>query len=322
MILHTPLGAVGIDESGTGVPVLLLHGFPLDRSLWDPQRASPAPFYLVWKEASQQDLETHPRPWQVASIEIARFEVKFPHTVPTGEARYKWFFDTNGDGVTSGGNMVDAEYLLMLEDRTVPPDPTLGRDQLGELTLMDDLANVGFATRWGGGSPPGYTTNAPASAQWSRVLGTGTAGAGGPQAAEGNLDIGYEITGTNVDMFVRRSALGSPLLFRVMWATDFHDNNLDQAPDCDRIDDGNCIVLQLPTPSPTPSLTPSSTPTPSNTPTRTPTPTQTFTPSATPSWSPTPTDTPTRTATPTRTPSPTVTRTATRTPTATATTGS
>ena len=43
MILHTPLGAVGIDESGTGVPVLLLHGFPLDCSLWDPQRASPAP---------------------------------------------------------------------------------------------------------------------------------------------------------------------------------------------------------------------------------------------------------------------------------------
>mgnify|MGYP003377111856 CR=1 FL=1 len=89
----------------------------------------------------------------------------WPNTGPTGEARYKWFFDVNGDGVTSGGNMVDAEYLLMLEDLTVPPDPTLGRDQLGELTLMDDLSNVGFMARWGGGSPPGYTTNAPASTQ-------------------------------------------------------------------------------------------------------------------------------------------------------------
>lgn len=55
---------------------------------WDPigpQKANPGPFYFVWKEPSQQNLETHPRPWQLAQIEIARFEVKFPHTVPTGE---------------------------------------------------------------------------------------------------------------------------------------------------------------------------------------------------------------------------------------------
>jgi mono/diheme cytochrome c family protein len=56
---------------------------------WEPigqQRANPAPFYLVWRETSQHSLETHPRPWQLATIEIAPFDVTFPHTVPTGLA--------------------------------------------------------------------------------------------------------------------------------------------------------------------------------------------------------------------------------------------
>lgn len=50
-----------------------------------PQRANPGPFYVVWRGKDQQSLETHPRPWQLASIEIARFEDLFPHTVPAGE---------------------------------------------------------------------------------------------------------------------------------------------------------------------------------------------------------------------------------------------
>jgi mono/diheme cytochrome c family protein len=54
---------------------------------WEPvgqQRANPGPFYLVWREPAQASLETHPRPWQLATIEIAPFDVTFPHTVPTG----------------------------------------------------------------------------------------------------------------------------------------------------------------------------------------------------------------------------------------------
>ncbi|MDP3278909.1 MAG: cytochrome c [Deltaproteobacteria bacterium] len=47
-----------------------------------PRRSNPGPFYLVWSEATQRDLETHPRPWQLASIEIASFASVFPHTVP------------------------------------------------------------------------------------------------------------------------------------------------------------------------------------------------------------------------------------------------
>ena len=41
MIVTTRLGAVGFDEAGTGVPVLLLHGFPHDRTLWSAQLAAP-----------------------------------------------------------------------------------------------------------------------------------------------------------------------------------------------------------------------------------------------------------------------------------------
>lgn len=56
---------------------------------WEPigqQRANPAPFYLVWAKKEQTNLETHPRPYQLASIEIADFESVFPHTVPKGVA--------------------------------------------------------------------------------------------------------------------------------------------------------------------------------------------------------------------------------------------
>ncbi len=41
MILDTPRGAIGYDEAGSGQPVLLLHGFPHDRTLWSAQLAAP-----------------------------------------------------------------------------------------------------------------------------------------------------------------------------------------------------------------------------------------------------------------------------------------
>jgi mono/diheme cytochrome c family protein len=60
----------------------------LDVPGWEPigpHRANPAPFYLVWRYASQQDLTTHPRPWLLASIEIGSFDAIFPHVTPRGE---------------------------------------------------------------------------------------------------------------------------------------------------------------------------------------------------------------------------------------------
>lgn len=49
-----------------------------------PQQVSPAPYYLVWSKDSQKDLTTHPRPWQLATIEVSKFERSFPKTVPVG----------------------------------------------------------------------------------------------------------------------------------------------------------------------------------------------------------------------------------------------
>lgn len=56
---------------------------------WEPigqGRANPGPYYLVWRDPSQMSLDTHPRPWQLASIEIAPFEATFPHVAPAGVA--------------------------------------------------------------------------------------------------------------------------------------------------------------------------------------------------------------------------------------------
>jgi mono/diheme cytochrome c family protein len=51
-----------------------------------PQRANPGPVYLVWREPNQRSLEEYPRPWQLASIDLTRFERLYAHTVPEGEA--------------------------------------------------------------------------------------------------------------------------------------------------------------------------------------------------------------------------------------------
>lgn len=237
----------------------------------------------------------------------------WPSTQPAGQARYKWFIDTDGDAVQSGGNVNNADFQLILEDLTISPDPTLGRDRLGELTLLDDALNVGFTARWGGNSPPDYTTNAIASGLWRRVLGVGTAGAGGPQGILTNPDIGFQLVGTNVDVYVRRSAIGNPSSIQLLWATDNHDNNLDQSPNCDRID----TFLSLPSPTPTVTRTPTSTHTSTATTTSTATPTFTATPTRTPTD--TATATPTATSAPTRTPTDTSTPTFTHTPTSSST---
>jgi mono/diheme cytochrome c family protein len=46
----------------------------------------PGPLYLVWTKPSQRD-RTHPWPWQIAEFEVVEFRKKYPHVVPTGEAK-------------------------------------------------------------------------------------------------------------------------------------------------------------------------------------------------------------------------------------------
>ncbi len=52
---------------------------PIDR-----QRVDPAPFYLVWSEARGDAAHAAPWPYQLAAIEVARFETRFPRTLPRG----------------------------------------------------------------------------------------------------------------------------------------------------------------------------------------------------------------------------------------------
>jgi mono/diheme cytochrome c family protein len=47
-----------------------------------PRKVSPAPAYLFWKGEGKSDSETHPRPWQLASIDRVSEEALYPHTRP------------------------------------------------------------------------------------------------------------------------------------------------------------------------------------------------------------------------------------------------
>jgi mono/diheme cytochrome c family protein len=51
-----------------------------------PQRANPGPFYLVWSRPDQAELATHPRPWQLASVEIVDGDQLYRAATPTGVA--------------------------------------------------------------------------------------------------------------------------------------------------------------------------------------------------------------------------------------------
>jgi mono/diheme cytochrome c family protein len=66
-----------------------------------PRRVSPGPFYLVWRNPNQIDLEGHPRPYQLSRIERVPFERSYPHVLPKGEnptsAPYKGFLTFRGE---------------------------------------------------------------------------------------------------------------------------------------------------------------------------------------------------------------------------------
>ncbi len=54
---------------------------------WEPidrRQVDPGPFYLVWSGPQQNDVHRYPWPYQLASIEVARFETEYPNTLPRG----------------------------------------------------------------------------------------------------------------------------------------------------------------------------------------------------------------------------------------------
>jgi hypothetical protein len=191
-------------------------------------------------------------------------------------ARYKWLFDTVGnDGVLQGGTVRNTEYMLFTED--------VDNNLVGEVTFIDRDPLGDYNTRWSTTNPPNYVTNTPVGApfaNYQRVIGAvdsvlvnpvpsiaTTQYLGIPQFGT-NTQIGYRVYGDSgaigvppdensdgtpgpfvdgvyVDMYVNLSLLGSPSTLRLMWLTDQEDQNLDQAPCCDRPDDGNFIVIPL-----------------------------------------------------------------------------
>jgi mono/diheme cytochrome c family protein len=58
------------------------HGF----EAIDRRQVDAGPFYLVWTGPGRADPHRYPWPYQLARIEVMRFEERFPHTVPEGAA--------------------------------------------------------------------------------------------------------------------------------------------------------------------------------------------------------------------------------------------
>lgn len=54
---------------------------------WEPvgrSQANPAPFYLVWTGPAQSTQHGYPWPWQLAKIELVRFQDRYPEVYPAG----------------------------------------------------------------------------------------------------------------------------------------------------------------------------------------------------------------------------------------------
>ena len=49
-----------------------------------PRQVSPAPAYLVWRGKARKNLETHPRPWQITTVDWVSPAALYPHTRPEG----------------------------------------------------------------------------------------------------------------------------------------------------------------------------------------------------------------------------------------------
>lgn len=54
---------------------------------WEPvgrNQANPGPFYLVWTRPEQSTQHAYPWPWQLAKIELLRFQDRYPEVYPAG----------------------------------------------------------------------------------------------------------------------------------------------------------------------------------------------------------------------------------------------
>ncbi|MEM2258837.1 MAG: Ig-like domain-containing protein, partial [Candidatus Thermoplasmatota archaeon] len=125
------------------------------------------------------------------------------------ECRYQWFIDTDPthNMYRSGSKIVEAEYILLIEDT-----PNNGGDGTGDIYLLFDNDNDGDFDEyepWSSNHPPPIT----------------------------NLSVvGYRIVGQNIDLYVRLANISSSTILYLTWATDNEGESIDEAPTLDRSD--------------------------------------------------------------------------------------
>jgi len=126
---------------------------------------------------------------------------------PSGNARYKWFIDLDNNLYVSGGNVIEAEYLLFVEDTD--------NNGEGELYLLSDITGDGKFDEYGPWPPSNYAAY---------------------EITDVNVGA-FRITENFIDMYISWSALGSPSSYGLYWVTDQENPNLNQAPTTDSRDE-------------------------------------------------------------------------------------
>ncbi|MCK4995591.1 MAG: DUF11 domain-containing protein, partial [Thermoplasmatales archaeon] len=131
----------------------------------------------------------------------------FPDFSVNEDCRYKWFIDTDDpyNMDWSGGNVIEAEYMLFVEDTDDDGD--------GEVYLLNDTDSDGNFSEWEG--PPDYWYN--------RII------------TNENV-ANYSISGKNVSLWIKLENIDNPAYAYFTWSTDQENSNLNQAPTTDRSD--------------------------------------------------------------------------------------
>jgi len=145
---------------------------------------------------------------------------------PNRDGRYKWFIDFDNNMYYSGGNVIDAEYVLFVEDTD--------HNGLGEMYLLFDANNdnnFGEYEPWPPTNYANYKITDPNIGGWRIVV---------PD---------------QIEMYINWASIGDPASYKLFWSTDQQNPNLDQSPTADRIDEEQPIIVhnvaaisQVPTP--------------------------------------------------------------------------
>lgn len=136
---------------------------------------------------------------------------------PGSEGRYKWFVDLDGNMEIQGGSIIDAEYLLFVEDTD--------DDGSGEMYFLNDANeddNFGEYEPW---PPTNYSDY---------------------EVTDSNIG-GWRIVAADnqIEMYISWSSIGDPEPYWLIWATDQENPNLDQMPTTDHPNEGTIAIRDV-----------------------------------------------------------------------------